>query len=305
MYTELTSEEISKVIKIEPLTKVRTILPDIKDKPLPRKPLLTPPDIDPCPFCLLASQLPSPTLTDKFGPRPLLASNDSSYLIPNHWPILSSLEGTSLLAIPLEHVVAFEDLQLQALAPFMDLIQTAYHSHLPDSTKLAFLNIGIGAGGSVPHLHAQLVSAPIPATDILTTLNNPQAVKADLLAAIQQTLTLNLNSSLTANTIDLNHFNPTTPIAYLPATMSRGLEIRLVGGAVLDRALLTQKTLKALKTLIGDFNYNLTWFFESDLTEILVTLDYGLIYPRYFNLNLQLTDSQALAHNLSNALSEI
>lgn len=281
------------LIYSDQLTGIKTIKPDYSTKPIPSKARSLPNSTQPCPFCFLASQLPSTILTDSHASRKLLFSNDSSFLIENLWAPLETIGGKNFLVIPSSHLTSFEELDPKQLYQFLETISYALNNLTDQPTSMAFFNIGAPAGSSISHLHAQVVSSPQPPTPILSAISDPDEVYQDYLRAFQLDLLINKTSlkPLTKNELKF------TPQVYIPENMSRGFELRFIGGSELDRALLIQKFIDLL-SIPTNFNYNLIWILSSSFAQLLPTFDQGMIYPHYFNLIIQLTDSKILAEKL-------
>ena len=289
----MTSSKINPFIFKDPLTGVETIKPDYSTKPLPSKARTLPQSSQPCPFCFLASQLPASQLTDNHATRKLLYSTNSSFLIENLWSPLTTIGGKNFLAIPTSHYTSFEELPPSDLFNLLDAITYAERELIEQVNKLTFFNIGSAAGSSIAHLHAQIVSSPQPQTEILKAISTPSRVYDDYYLAFFQDLVINKISPKPLKQEEILH----TPQAYIPANMSRGFEVRFIGGTPLDRAILIQKIITLLSTPT-DFNYNITLSSTASFAQLLPTFDQGMIYPHYFNLIIQLSDSRALASKL-------
>jgi len=284
------------------ITNTLSLLHNTPGKPLPKKPRLqvqTPT----CPFCLLAEQLPDSLpdqpliLTDPSGPRPVQALTPFTFQIPNLWGTLDPLGGTSQLIILREHLLGFEELSLEQAVDLLDLLTAAFH-RLTGINRLAFINVGIGSGSSIAHFHAQAVSSPLAPTSTLLSFSDRELIKSDLTKALAAKLLIYSDDPRLNSQAD-PQVKPLSPIyAYVPTTMSRGFELRLQGGSNPTRAQLLIDLLLALQTLIGSFNYNIIIHPESGLTQLLINLDYGIIYPYFFGVNLQLTSSLDLASQL-------
>ena len=283
--------EIAPGIFLDQLTQTKTIVPNYTNKPLPSKPRLLPPTPPTCPFCLLASQVPNPTLTDEHATRELIAYNDSAYLVSNLWGPLLNVGGDNLLLIPRSHLTSFEELNPDQLYDYISLLEESYFKFLSHPSKFIFFNVGIASGSSIAHLHAQLLSFPQKATPRHANLTSKEKVYQDYLLSFDNDLVINkfTDQPLTPNQL------ADTPQAYIPLIMSRSLEVRFIGGSPFDRAILIQKIINLFAL---NYNYNITIFPTSSFAQLLPALDYGIIYPHFFDLTIQVASSQQLANTL-------
>lgn len=277
------------------LTGLKTHLPFLNGKPVPRKSRIElNSDIATCPFCKFAEDIENflrenldisanpILLTDEFATRELLYLNDDFFLIKNNWPILGNVGGDAYLIILRNHNVDFESL---APTNFINLAQIINYTRkiLLYENSIFFLNIGLGSGASLSHLHFQAISAPLSKSKYIRNIELENRRKEDILASRSNNLIISERENA---------------ISYIPKYMSSAAEVRIFYSNLSFGLEETSNIIKALNSILGKFNYNVVIHRNINLIEILLVLDYGPIYPRYFDIRLQLVDSQAFAQSL-------
>jgi len=197
--------------------------------------------------------------------RPLLSHSPHTFTIENRWSIFPP-PGLCHLVIPYRHVEGLEDLtseELEDLLVELEQHLTRCEEGKPSGTF--FVNVGADAGGSIAHLHGQVVVPP-----------QPVGVKIET-QQIDEDWKLALNFGLTIA-------KEQTTLSWVPAAPEYLGEIRfLVAGATeLSGALVP-----TLPHLAG-FPYNLLARHIENTSELFVQLvpriDRGISYQSLFGV---------------------
>lgn len=269
----------------DPLTGNYSISPDLTGKPVPRKKRALP-ENPICYFCHMNNSIKegSNIVNDSLKERELMDLNDDFFIIENNWPILSKIKGDGYLVISRAHLTSLDKVNPNSLPNLANSLNYLYESLLKERYKLLFLQVGVPAGSSIAHLHLQGISSPVTKSKIFTRIKNEKILKKDLEKAEK------IKSII---------YQSKNEYIYLPASPSTSLEFRIFSEKNIEYHLYySQLILKALEDEIGDFNYNLFLHPKENFSELIVKIDYSLIYERYFALALTLVDPATMAKTL-------
>ena len=293
--------------RFDELTGIKSILLNNKGKPLPKKERLMV-SLTNCAFCNFVEQISNKVnkdesdevihIEDQGEEREILNYSSFGFVVKNRWGVLRDEQGVNYLIVSNRDVKGFEDLELEEIDGFIKLILLAY-KRLELEKSLIFFNVGIGSGGSMSHLHAQIAYSPRGGSEILKNFKNKSNVIRDLELARKDGLIIEIPSNLVTD------FNLEGVKCYIPKVMSKGLEFRIVGESMEANGRAIKLLILALEGLIGEFNYNLTFFPESGICELIPILDYGTIYQRYYEKNLQLESSFEVLVKINKSLTEL
>lgn len=176
---------------VDPIFGTASLHVAMKGKPLARTERASAADPDPCPFCLMALDVQNGLMIANDGDvaRDILGSNQEAFTVQNRWSAFSS-PSTCDLVIPFTHVEGLEDLTNLELDGFLaELLDQQTRRDATKLTSASFINVGAAAGGSLTHLHGQVVYSSAVNGISLKSLE-ANSLDADWALARQYDLTL-------------------------------------------------------------------------------------------------------------------
>ena len=275
------------------LTGVISVHPKRKNKPMPPAVRIMPPDRSPCPLCVMSS---SSTYEDGFatdGQSQVKLSKHSAHTFSfqNLWPVFD--DGPSELICPRSHVHAIEDLSNEEACDMLNLFHDRYLNLAEQhKTVFPFINVGHNAGGSLSHLHAQLVTtSAAPAERWERLLGSSHLIEKDMSFARAADLVVKDDAS------------GSVYVAYAPSFSG---EIRIVADTTQGLHSLIHDTATALATSIGDWPYNVipVWA-DRPFAQLIPRLDVGITYPTYLGTCVGVLNQEAIAEKLRLGFSQI
>lgn len=286
--------------RTDPVSGFRSVHPNLSGKPLPSNQRIATADPDPCPFCLMGVdvQAGSASLNDGVSTRPLLQSSATAYAIANKWGMFGSDHAE--IVTPLEHVPDLESLSVDAAT---DLFGLVFERHEKVAARnlnaLAFINVGLQSGGSLTHLHAQVVGSPHPRSPLGEGFASADGISDDLSAARNRGLM-----------VSEGHHGA---VYVAPSPIVSG-EVRVISSSLDGAARLSLATVQAIAG-IAYWSYNVVIHPATDsthragrpgqnLVQILPRFDLGIIYPMFLGTALSTLDQAAYAQNLSSRIGE-
>ena len=271
------------IVKKDVITNYSSIHPYLVGKPKPSNTRLPVPEHQTCTFCLMAQNRDSVAAFDGSQNRSIIAERATAFIVPNKYSLFS--HNSNLLAITDAHHSSIEDLSLSELEDLFTILQQKYINTNP--SPFSFINIGLQAGGSNPHLHAQLVSTPFPQAAPLSSLKKHSPLLKDIQNAKESNLIIKETSDYTV---------------YIPPSPTVSGEIRITAKS-LQTSL--QPLLETLSSISKKYQwaYNLIPFFTEQndkdnftvLYQWLPRFDQGTIYQLYFQAAVQSINSNEYA----------
>lgn len=251
----------------------------MSQKPVPKKTRLVPPYAGPCPFCAMSSDASDGLyiLSDGSSSRDLLQSNLAAFATSNRWGVFPGSE----LVIPYRHVYDLESLKDQEAVDL--LLLKARYDRAPGAA--AFINVGVQAGSSIAHIHAQVVRSPLFTSELFPATPSREALEEGFKAAT------NLNLVFAKDGKSLGYVAPS------PVTSG---ELRIIAP---DVASVVGTFLPAIRkaALLGPWSYNLVGHFTPDgcLLQWLPALDPGVVFPRFLRTVVSTIDQRVYSDILS------
>lgn len=144
----------------DPVSGVLSVIPDLTGKPIPDYPRTLPPLEGPCPLCRLVSSLDdSGQVSDGDVLRPVTREGRAWLVVPNRWPLFPPPHGRADLVVLRRHATQAEELYEEELSELIEIVSPPPRREDPGSRAVAFMTVGVEAGGSQQHAHAQQVEA--------------------------------------------------------------------------------------------------------------------------------------------------
>lgn len=260
----------------DPVTGRRAVHFDAAGKPLPQIRRVSAREPDPCPFCLMGQQVAGGAehVDDGDVTRSVLDSTPVAYTIANRWSVFAAPNACDLV-IAHRHVEGLEQLTRDELTVFIDQLTRRQAAHPSD--PVAFVNVGADAGGSLKHLHGQVVSSPYP-----TAVATGAAVDADEDLARRYGLTVAAGDAR----------------AWVAAAPTVAGEIRIRAEAATPLS----DTLHRVVAHLDAWPYNIVIRRIDDghlFTQVLPRLDRGIVYPEFFHVTVVGLDVRRWAATLS------
>lgn len=281
--------EIDSQTREDVLTGAISVHPKLSSKPMPPAVRLMPPDRSPCPICMMASSADygNGFVSDGQSEIRLSKYSVSTFSFENLWPVFS--DGPSELICPKIHVHAVEDLSSDAASDLFNLFHARY-LELASSNKsvLPFVNVGHNAGGSLSHLHAQLVST-----------SAAPAERWNRLLSSSHLLDKDISLATAADLVVKDDHSGSVYVAYAPSFPG---EIRIVADTPSALHSLIHEATTALTMSIGAWPYNIipVWA-ERPFAQLLPRLDVGITYPTYLGAHPCRIDQNFIAEKLRHA----
>lgn len=284
--------EVDSQIREDVLTGVVSVHLKPSNKPMPPAIRLMPPDRTPCPLCVMAASkdYESGFVNDGQSEIKLSKRSVSTFSFENLWPVFS--DAPSELVCPKTHVHAIEDLSREEADDLFGLLHARY-TELASRSKsvLPFVNVGHNAGGSLSHLHAQLVStSAAPAERWHRLLSSSHLLDKDIALATA------------ADLVVKDDHNGSVYVAYAPSFPG---EIRIVADTPSALHALIHETTTALASSIGAWPYNVVpvWA-ERPFAQLIPRLDVGITYPTYLGAHPCRIDPHLITKNLRLGFSQ-
>lgn len=296
-------------IRQDPLTDRRAAITASPGKPLPVIPrdVRDPGEAD-CPFCPLAGQARriGDELVERDGHvRVVRDISPVAVVLENPYSIFGADDpatddqvgaGVSEVVIFREHHTCLEpvsDADVRGLAAVLERRRALLEKRFDVVEVL--INVGANAGGSIAHLHGQVLAANVPGSPVCYEDRDGQcATCMDVALAGQALLVTTLRAGCTG---------------YVPFAPSNNLELRVAGPCgtpVADAAPVMLEMaagmLRALDTAGHVWPYNvLIHGGRHPHLHVLLRTDPGVVYPRAFNLVPVNADLAALARTIRTA----
>ncbi|MFM7089168.1 MAG: hypothetical protein ACKOW9_06605 [Candidatus Paceibacterota bacterium] len=278
------------LIKRDYLTNYHSVHPDLTGKLKPTNIRMDIPSYETCTFCTMSNTRNSHSANDGTNDREILDQRPTAFLVPNKYSLFSN--DSNFLAITEKHASSIEDLTLNELTDLFTIIQRKYLSLSP--SPFAFINVGLQAGGSNPHLHSQIVDTPFKPNAALLALRDHEPIKKDIRRSKEENLILIQEQNVTA---------------YVPSSPTVSGEVRLASSS-LDYALPVLKHLLSSISSKHRWAYNLIPTFShvpssnapTLLLQWLPRFDQGTIYQLYFQTAVQSINSKEYAAMIRDTL---
>lgn len=260
---------------------------------------------EPCQFCRLSVDRPvagQTVVEDDGTARPVLAAGVGSFAVQNRWPLFDGLSpddpehGSSEVHLAYRHVTCLEDAEREETAAIgrllwerRELLAQQYR------TTVAVVNVGVNAGGSVAHLHGQVVAANVDGGAVCPQPATECAVCADVADSAAR---------------DQVAFRGEATTMYVPGAPGCNLDLRVAatactpGTAATGGALLTvvRDALLAARALGLNWPYNVTLHAGAHPhAHLFARVDSGTVYPTWFGVTAVGTDLRVLAQQLRQA----
>jgi hypothetical protein len=253
------------------ISNVFSIHPDFSSKPVPSAPRQLHPHKSDCPFCSFARELTPDCQYVGSGEdkRAILAQTNHFYCILNRWGVFSN--NSSELVVSKCFFQGMEELSYEQAVEFINLLKCRWEFRSGFGECLAYLNVGVQSGGSINHLHAQVVNTLSGFSEPAKKLTSFSNIDSDILEA--KNLDLVLESSPGA-------------LSYIPNLPFGPAEVRVYGDNLESAAELTLSAIRMISNKT-QWAYNVVFHFRIDddrlFAQILPRYDLGLIYPNFFN----------------------
>lgn len=250
----------------DPVTGLMVQAPNFKGKPLPSATRVDILGRSPCPLCRMCETNDGSQMFDGEVSRPVLDRLGRFSAVMNRWP---ALPGPAEMLIGDEHVTSLEVMGPKEAIDMLLLLDRRYRSLAQEFKSVAaFMNVGAGSGGSLPHVHAQVVASPSP----------PGAQLARCLARV------GVQSDIaTAKTEGLVIAEDERGVAWVAHAPSASVELRISAISVDAGASLTAEMVRTIGAVVC-WPYNLVWHGgEQPFVQWLARIDSGRVYPDIFD----------------------
>jgi len=250
----------------DPVTGVIALVPDMKGKPLPSVTRADIAERSPCPMCLMCATDDGSSMFDGEVSRPVLDRLGRFSSVPNRWPALA---GPAEMLLGDEHVTSLEAMTPEDAVDMLMLLDRRYRALTQEfPSAAAFMNVGVGAGGSLPHVHAQVVASTSSQGERLDRCSARVGVQRDIEVAREEGLVI------------VEDERGVAWVAYAPST---SVELRVSARSTADGASLTTEMVKAVGSR-ACWPYNLVWHGgDQPFVQWLSRIDSGRIYPELFD----------------------
>lgn len=294
-------------MRIDPITKKTSIHNYLVGKPrIKTERILNHVEGQYCDFCHLTRQViknRNKKITDTDGfTRNILDSSDTAYSIANRWGLLDETyasgnpKESSEVVISKNHVHSLEELTERQARDLGELLERRYHAMRRHyKTVACFINCGVNAGGSLAHLHGQVVGS--------NTETNPEPVSSTGVEGNTKGCSVCDDVSLAEKYDTL--IVKENPVTYIPYSPTVNMEVRSVvpcGRAAdvgSDLIASMRVVLKSLQKLGKNVPYNIIMRYGNhSYAQMFLRIDSGIIYPTIFNLTPITINTSELAKDI-------
>ena len=233
------------------------------------------PESDECIFCIYKLNLEQNS--DK-----ILAKNNGAFVIKNKWGIFND---DAEVIIADKHVNIINKLNYEDNFNFLSMLFERYQINKNIyKNVLIFINIGIFSGGSIEHLHGQVVGVNENLSDIGSSFYNIDKIMQDISTSYNERLVLSSENG---------------SIIYIPVAGIVGGEIRILSD---DISSLVVSLVSLLNSIDSNYNYsyNLVFHFIDGkyFAQYLPRHEIGIIYPMYLNTSINHYNNREYFNNL-------
>ena len=269
----------------DPVTGVFVQAPNLTGKPLPSITRVDIAERAACPLCRMSETNDGFQMFDGEVSRPVLDRLGHFSAVMNRWPVLP---GPAEMIIGDEHVTSLEAMSLENATDMLLLLDRRYRALAQEYKSVAaFMNVGAGSGGSLPHVHAQIVASSAPAGSRLVRCRERVGVQRDIEIARSEGLIITEDDR---------------GIAWVPYAPSASLELRVSGLSVAGGASLAAEMLHTIGSIVC-WPYNLVWHGgDQPFVQWLARIDAGRIYPEIFD-RVVAQDTFVFASEIKKALT--
>ncbi len=275
----------SPALRRDPVTGCWSIHPDLAHKPftIAQRHLPEPPG--PCVFCALAAEPVDGDGDIRNGDTTshLAANGDHSFALENRWRPFEAASGAQLV-IARRHVTALEDLAAPELEEFLTLLlRLGTRQRRRFQRTLCFVNVGLEVNGTQPHLHGQVISTDLAVDAPWTATFLPDSLDEDVALAREAGLVVDEDVA----------------VVYCPWAPTASAEVRIVAPDVARLAGALLETLWRLRSVLGEFPYNLVVRdTPSLLAQIVPRVSAVGVLPDYFGLTVVTLAPDEIARDL-------
>ena len=286
-------------VRIDPVTGFRSVHPDQRGKPTSGNQRILTPDPDPCPFCRMAADIRAGAVEvyDGAAIRPVLDVTERVFAVPNRWGIFGDEHAE--LVLPLHHVADVESTDVDTMVDLLTVVARRWElMEERDLAALGFINVGVQAGGSLRHLHAQVVGSTVGRSEMGNRLARGIGRHEDVDNARRHDLVL---------------VEVPRGLAYLTATPVCAGEVRIVADDLRTAAELIWR-LNAAAASVASWSYNLILSFPRPddgapaggvLVQWLPRFDLGIVFPYFFDTAISSIDLSGYAVSMRDALARL
>jgi galactose-1-phosphate uridylyltransferase len=249
----------------DPVTGVLVQAPNLAGKPLPSATRVDIAERAACPLCLMSETNDGFQMFDGEVSRPVLDHLGRFSAVMNRWPVLP---GPAEMIIGDEHVTSLEAMSPENATDMLLLLDRRYRALAQEFKSVAaFMNVGAGSGGSLPHVHAQIVASPSPSGEYLARCSTRVGVQRDIEIARE---------------VGLIVIEDDRGIAWVAYAPSASLELRVSGLSVTGGASLAAEMARTIGSVVC-WPYNLVWHGgDQPFVQWLARIDSGRVYPDIF-----------------------
>lgn len=253
------------------ISNVFSIHPDFSTKPVPHAPRQLHPHKSDCSFCVFAKEIApgSQFVGSGEDKREILTQTNNFFCILNRWGVFSN--NSSELVISKCFFQGMEELSYEQAVEFINLIKSRWGVRSSFGDCLAYLNVGVQSGGSINHLHAQVVNSPTGFSEPAKNLTSFSYIDLDILEAKNSDLVLEATPGA---------------LSYIPNLPFGPAEVRVFGDNLENASKLILSAIRMISNKT-QWAYNIVFHFRIDddrlFAQILPRYDLGLIYPNFFN----------------------
>lgn len=276
-------------------------------KPFPAHQALFP-AADPCPLCAVVANASDGVTTDGGQVRKLVRSSPFVVSLLNRFPVFAPPAGVSVLHAARDHVLSPADLSpaawqdlCAAMTDTEALVRAAEYSGVPDPGRVrdvpaaAFMNVGVQAGASLSHLHAQTVAA-VDADGLQAWFPREDNVDTDYQLAVSRGQCL--TSPPGARGSDDGQWS-----AWVPVAPVAKYEVRVRASSLVSLALGVYEVLRTWRACSFDWAFNVFVFAGPvPCAQLLPATDFGRAYPVLFGVNVAAGDLSEYANRLNRVL---
>ena len=232
-------------IRVDRLTGVYSVHPDMSGKPFPTAARNIPDVGAECALCRLVQEPLDENfeIEDEGSKRPVLRDDHYARTTTNRWSPVESVGRADLIVLA-RHAEGLGELDESEMCAFLSHIFDMAHQHQGYAGTLMTTAVGRGAGSSQPHLHGQVVS---------TGVVSPQAWVIDVSAA---SLDDDIAAATTHSLLVRRGSEFSTYVPYAPAYAG---EVRIVAGSLAGLTRGLKELVDLIETRIGALDYRVVF----------------------------------------------
>ena len=276
-------------LRRDPLTGVRSVHPDQRNKPFPVARRTLPHQPGPCVFCALAAAPVDDHGDIKNGDElsHLEWNGEYTFAITNRWRPFGQASGADLVILR-RHATSVEEMSDAEIGEFFGaLVERRSRQSEEYARTLAYVNVGLEVNGTQPHLHGQIVGTNVESRGPVAPALTRESLDADSALARDHGVTLDI--------VRGTHVY----VAWAPTTTG---EVRVVADDAMTLGLGVREVLTKMTAAFGELSYNVVVLTGPQLVaQVLPRFTAVGVLPPYFGLAVVMIPPEDVARSLRDA----